>query len=340
MRWKTWLGLTLSLAACRETVVLDQGPYDGRVGGVDGLPTNCGAPVQQINPPSPKVMVALDRSDGMFGRFGSDSTPFAASRDALDLYATRFKNAIWFGYVDFPGTSTFGGSCTPQMCCIGSFSAPTGDINSFTAQLHTCDRTANQPCGSPTGYQRPMYAALNSCAFIFNNQSDMVQRYILLITNGRPDCGSGPGPGSCGDGGETQNAIGQLAGKNVRTYVVAPGQNSSDQCLPDLAAAGGTGNSRTATDPTDLSNDVGDILHTIATDVCEINLSDQNQIRDSGRVQFYYKTTLIPHDRSIGWEVSSSGYTIFLHDKWCEHLIDEGKVSFTLYTSCPEPPRP
>src|SRR4029079_2373521 len=53
MRWKTWLGLTLSLAACRETVVLDQGPYDGSVGGVDGLPTNCGAPVQQLNPPSP-----------------------------------------------------------------------------------------------------------------------------------------------------------------------------------------------------------------------------------------------------------------------------------------------
>jgi hypothetical protein len=227
----------------------------------------------------------------------------------------------------------------PQMCCIGAFSAPTGDIKTFSDALHTCDRSANQPCGSPTGYQRPMYAALSSCAFIFN-QSDMVQRYILLITNGRPDCGSGPGPGSCGDGGETQNAIGQLAGnpKYVRTYVIAPGQTSSDQCLQDLAAAGGTQNSRSPTNPDDLTGAIGEILHTIATDACEIDLQDQ--IRDSGRVQLYWNGTQIPHDRNVGWEVSGSGYSIFLHDKWCERLIDDGKGAFALYTSCPEPPRP
>jgi hypothetical protein len=330
MRWKTWLGLTLSLAACRETVVLDQGPFDGSVGGVDGAPTNCGAPVS-FTPPSPKVMVALDRSDGMFAKYG-DSTPFAIARNALDQYSALYQNAIWFGYLDFPGTFCMG----MQMCCPGTFSAPTGDVNSFSQALHTCDRTSNPPCGSPTGYQRPTAAALYSCSSFIFSQSDMVHRYILLITNGRPDCGSS-GPGPCGDGEETHGVIGQLTQgpRYVRTYVVAPGQSSSDQCLPDLAAAGGTGDSRS----TDLTYDIGNILHTIATDVCDINV--QEPIKDSGRVEFDYKTTQqIPHDRNLGWEVSSSGYTISLHDKWCERLIDEGKNAFTLYTGCPSPPRP
>ena len=86
-----------------------------------------------------------------------------------------------------------------------------------------------------------MEMALKSSGNVFS-QSDF-GGYVLLITNGRPDCGDfGPGPGSCGDGGEAQSVISQLLGRGIATFVVAPGQLDQETlpCLRDLAVAGGT----------------------------------------------------------------------------------------------------
>ena len=339
MRWKTWLGLTLSLTACRETVVLDQGPFDGSVGGIDGGPATCGPPVGLV-PQSPKLMVALDRSDGMLTRFG-DSNALAGARDVLDHYAKVYRNAIWFGYLDFPGPPNAG--CSSQTCCIGSdFSPPTGSVDTFLEKLHACD----QYCGVPTGYsQRPISLALATCESIFSfNQSDTVQRFVLLITNGRPDCGSGSGPGSsCGDGGETQIEIARLYGKNpsVTTYVVTPnqsGQFDSDSCFHDLAAAGGTQDNRSPHDAVDLANDIGGILGEVARNACELHLQENMQIKDSSRVQVTWMGMQVPHNN--GWDVTDNGFAILLHGTWCDHLVADGQREFALYTSCPSQPRP
>lgn len=328
MRWKLWLGLTLSLAACRETVVLDEGPVDGGGIGFDGGPTNCGPPAQ-LTPRSPKVMVALDRSDSMFEPLGY-ATALAVARDALDTYATANKNAIWFGYSDFPGTSF----CSSQTCCVGKASPPYRKLDNFSGALHACD--LNQSCGTPTGTQRPTYAVLSSFDFTFSLNEPNPQ-YVLLITNGRPDCGSGSG-GSCGDGAQTENEIaGLFNNKNVRTYVVSPGQDGLDPCFQSLAAAGDTQNNRSPQSPMELSNDIGDILHTIATDACDLDLS--TQIRDSGRVQFYWKGAPIPRD--TGWDVGGNGFTVVLRGQYCESLIKDGNVGdFQLFTNCPSQPRP
>jgi hypothetical protein len=328
MRWKLWLGLTASLAACRETVVLDEGPFDGGGTGFDGGPPNCGTPAS-FTPRTPTVMVALDRSDSMLQPFGY-GTALAVTRDALDKYATANQKATLFGYLDFPGTSF----CSSQTCCIGKGSPPNRQFANFSAALHACDLT--QSCGTPTGTQRPTSAAFSSFDFTFSMNEP--NQYVLLITNGRPDCGSGTVSGSCGDGAQTENEIAGLFNKkNVRTYVVAPGQTGLDTCFNDLAAAGATGGSRTPQDPSDLDRDIGDILHTIATDTCDLDLS--TQIRDSSRVQFYWKGMQIPRD--TGWDIAGNGYTVILRGNWCESLIKDGKTDdFQLYTNCPSPPHP
>src|SRR5262249_752598 len=144
-------------------------------------------------------------------------------------YARRYQKVVRFGYVDFPGT---GGLCTP-MCgaCPGEITPPPQMpyLDAFLNALHACDQGAY--C-LESGV-RPANAALQSCANVFSRR-DPYRRYILLITNGRPDCAMGQNS-ACS---EAQSTIGQLASNAVTTYVIAPGQidpNTTGQCLQALA---------------------------------------------------------------------------------------------------------
>lgn len=324
------LALALSPAACRQTVLIDQSAVDGGAGGAGGLA--CSGPPIDFAPSSPKVMVVLDRSDEMASRFG-DSNALVVARDALDQYASRYQKAVWFGYSDFPGPM----NCSPsQTCCVGAFSAPNPKLQPFSAAVHACDQT--QSCANPTGPQRPTAAALYNCSLIFN-QNDPVRRYILLITNGRPDCGFSPGPGSCGDGGDAQNVISQLLGKDVSTFVIAPGQIDPEavQCLRDLAVAGGTATQpsyfHAAQDPPDLNNEIGDTIRTIAMDACALDLEGV-RIQETSRVAVTWKNTSIPRDRNSGWDLTGNGFTITLHGQWCDHLIEDGPADFAVFPDC------
>jgi len=346
MRWTLCVGLTLSLAACRQTVVLDQSAYDGGgrggSGGIDagfdgrfdGPPLCPGMPIM-ITPESPRVMVVLDRSEGMTSRFADNTTPLAAAREALDEYATRYQSVIWFGYSDLPGANT---SCGMQGCCLGNFTPPAMKLQTFSYALHACD--LDLTCASPTGNQRPTQQALTSIStFTFNDQYDPRGRYILLITNGRPDC-SPSGPGSCNDGGNTVSQINQLQSKEVYTYVVAPGQIDPEtmQCLRDMAVAGGTVSQpsyfHASQDPLDLNGEIGDHLRTIARDACTLDLQGTriDQMDDPGLV--WKDMTQVPRGGNSGWDVTGNGYSITLRGQWCDHLIDDGPAAFKLFASC------
>jgi hypothetical protein len=319
--------------ACRQTVVIDQSAIDGGGGGAGGDGgLVCSGPPIDFTPSAPKVMVVLDRSDGMTMRFG-DSSALVVAREALDQYASRYQKVVWFGYSDVPGSM----NCSPsQTCCVGAFSAPNPKLQPFSAALHACEQS--QSCDNSTGVQRPTASALYNCSFVFN-QNEPVQRYIVLITNGRPDCGFGTGPGSCGDGGDTQNVISQLLGKGVSTFVIAPGPIDSETvpCLRDLAVAGGTlqpsSYVHVAQDPPDLTNEIGDTLRTIAMDACSLDLEGL-RIQDATRVAVTWKNMSIPRDRNNGWDLTSNGFTITLHGPACDHLIEDGPADLAVYADC------
>ena len=174
------------------------------------------------------------------------------------------------------------------------------------------------------------------------NQNEPVERYVLLITNGRPDCGFSQGPGSCADGGDTQNVIGQLLGKEVSTFVIAPGQIDPDavQCLRDLAVAGGTATQpsyfHAAQDPPDLNNEIGEIIRTIAMDACTLDLEGV-RIQETTRLAVTWKNMPIPHDRNNGWDLTGNGFTITLRGTSCTQLLDEGPGTLAVYPDCNPP---
>lgn len=334
MRWTLWLGLTASLAACRETVVLDESPVDGG-GGFDGGPTFCSGQPTMFYPLLPEVIVAVDRSTGMSSaRFGN-TTVAAAVRAVLDDQPAQYQKAVHYGYAEFPAAT---GLCNQCGSC-ASVVPPTPTFQGFVNALHACD-----PYCGDLGTQRPTTIALTRSGDFFGSP-ERYRRYVLLITNGRPDCGSGQGS-SCGDGGDAYNEIGQLAFRDVGTYVVVPGEidSGSAQCFRDLATAGGFPTSqapyyRDPQDPTELTSQIGDVLQTIARDACTIDLMGA-QIKDSTHAAFYWGNSQIPHDRNNGWDLTDNGFTIVLHGQACDNLIQFGKTDFTLFASCNPVSRP
>ena len=331
MRWTIRLALALSVAACRQTIVLDQ-HVDGGGGRADSGPGLCSGPPLDFTPESPEVIVALDRSLGMGTRFG-DSTVLAVSRDAIAQHATHYQKVIRFGYVGFPGA---GNVCSQQAgCCASMVSLPNGNFAAFDIALHACDQNSSPGC-SIAGYQRPTTSALTSCDLVFSSPPpDGIKRYVLLVSNGRPDCGVNQNSG-CVD---AQNAANELARNNVRTIVVAPGQLEQDtvDCLRQIALYGGADDPpylHPASNPAELTDEIRDITRAIAMDACQLDLPTTTPIEDPDRAAIFWKDMRIPRHRTEGWELTVNGYEVVLHGEWCDRLIDEGPANFALFADC------
>jgi len=328
MRGITGLGVgVLSMLACRQTVVIDQSAIDGGGGGGvdsgDGGPSFCSGPPTEFFEP-PEVIVALDRSTGMGSALG-------VARDALELYAMRYQKVVRFGYVDFPGA---GGLCTP-MCgaCPGEITPPpqTPNLDGFLNALHSCD----QGIYCPESGLRPTNAALQSCAYVFSRR-DPYRRYILLITNGRPDCAMGQSSG-CSD---AQTTISQLAMNAVTTHVIAPGQidpNTTGPCLQGLAISSGT--YHPAPTLAELTDVLGSLTRSIAEDACD--LDPAVRIDNPDLVGVFWQGSPIPQKRngSDGWELLNNG-NIRLYGMYCDWLITNGPGDLVVYPTCNPPPPP
>jgi len=320
----------LSLAACRQTVLID-------LSGVDAGPTPDGAPAfcsglpTEIIIDAPEVIVALDRSSTMNNRFG-DSTVLGTARDALDVYAFRYQKVVDFGYVEFPGGSNF---CSGT-CCASMPSAPNPNYAKFDMALHLCDQNSFPSCATAS-YQRPTTPALGACEVVFGSPGGS-SRYVLLITNGMPDCGgsNGGGPNSaCSDAQATVTDMAQRF--SITTVVVAPGQIDpmTSDCLGEVALNGGARNPpyyHPAQSQTDLANTIGDLIREFATDACRLTLTT-TRIQDVDRVGVTWRDVQIPRDRNSGWELVNN-YTIDLHGQWCDHLIEDGPADLAVFPDC------
>jgi hypothetical protein len=330
MCWRTSLAVALSVAACQQTVVLDQRGGDASVGVDSGVPFCEGHPVEPLVE-FPEVIVALDRSAGMGARFGDGTVVLNAARDAIGVHAARYQNVVRFGYVEFPGSAP-NCSQSAQACCASLPSPPANNFAAFEFALNGCEQSPAS-C-TVAGYQRPTAPALTSSAQVFLGRSDLVQRYVLLVTNGQPDCGLSQNS-ACTD---AQNAANQLADNlQVSTVVVAPGQLAPDDvdCLQRIAAFGGADIPpyfRPAANAGELAAELGDVIRTMARGACHLDVT--TRIQEQDRVLLRWKEMPIPRNRNDGWQLINNGYEIELHGEWCERFIDGAPTDITLFTDC------
>jgi hypothetical protein len=286
--------LALALGACRQTVVFD------RTGG-GGDPEFCIEGEERelsYTPRSPSVMVALDRSVSMTGAFSptAATAKLTAALTALDDVSLQYRRSVRFGFVAFPGAGFICSDMT-NTCCAGQATRPFADRDSFFYAAHACD--GPMP-GCISTDQRPTAAALNACretyAMVGGSNGS---RYVLLLTDGEPTCGNGGGCDAAFD------RLTRLSNDGVSTFVVVLGNVAESECLSQMALLGNTDSAEPpfyhpATSPDALTAKVADIVGSIATGACQLELNDP--VDDTNQVGLFLDNKGVARGGPDGWD--------------------------------------
>ena len=329
--------LAILLAACRQTVVLDDlGPDAGQpgTGGISGGGKGGVGPsdastdgrcfgsgqLLQYTSDQPQIVVALDRSTAMNETFGMNGqTPVMVALNAIDAELSKYdghngRPSIQFYFLDFPDTAA---DCAGSMGCCPS--DVTGNFDNFEQEANACHAPGQNSCLQSTN--RPTAAALSKAEdfFMFSDGPQHGnERYVLLITDDDPG-GACNTNDACSD---ALDAVKGLTGIGVTTEVVDLG--SDGPCLNDLANAQGVFPSPyylTSTPPTDLPDTIDQIITTgISQDVCRLTLTAPPA---SGHLAVTYGGVSQPQDSGTtgnGWNFDGNT-RVFLHGSLCQNFL-------------------
>jgi hypothetical protein len=238
---------------CTERVALLSAQTGDAAAGFDAAPEDVGSP----HPPpldsgpeprcsdfnqnvrlefeTPEVVIALDRSYSMFQHKPGARSWWQVAKQELSTYIEANEGAIMFGYEEFPGRA----QCDPGVGCCGSSVLVSPYLNShwdIEKQWH-CDGPASF-CYETT-VESPSGDALGRIRSFFDQETDPVpDRFVLLVTDGDPSCGSNPD--ECDRAQRQANKLFSMGG--IKTMVLAIGDDArSSMCLDMVAMMGQTG---------------------------------------------------------------------------------------------------
>jgi hypothetical protein len=212
-------------------------PYDA---GPDNA-LGCGKTLEEFIPRPADVLILFDRSGSMETASGS-GTRYQAVAGLLSDLVNNYTPYVRFGYQEMPGRQ----GCAAQLggaCCA---SPPLVPVSDNDAQAVVAAIAAAVPVEGST----PTAASLQAALAYYDTLADGVDnRFVLLVTDGAPDCTLAGALTSASDatGVACTDALFQvnaLVALGVRVMVITVGAGSADDtsdvsCLDSLAHAGG-----------------------------------------------------------------------------------------------------
>jgi hypothetical protein len=323
----------LAPTACVQTVLLNPaGGVDGSVGGDSPVtvPTCAGNRTElAVKPVWIDVLIALDRSSSMNTHFGDGTgTRFSVVQTILQNLMTTHQN-IHFGYQGFPADVSQ--TCSDG-CCVDNDALQPGlgvepGIELAMMTSGGC-LTATPACttdATPTA--KALFKADQIYDTVDSNSNDGIDRYVLLITDGDPNCGMDSTSGTPTPCAQATSNITMLQSIGVKTIVVGVGENIAvTRCLDSMAAVGGAtaGSSSPfyyqATSALLLENQLTTIMDDLAAKSCHVQLAvpvpDPSQIYEV-RIDMVD----VPRDPNNGWSVNNgSSLKITLSGQACATL--------------------
>jgi len=310
----------------------------------------CGEAEFNISREIPDVMILLDRSNSM-----SDSPPtpplWNTIQDAIVAVTSSLDDSIWFGLMTFPNS-------VPPYACDGlshqcQHPSPTavlvnvgpetsGAISSALASLNTCGGT-------------PIAMSLQSAQQYLLTLPDDHPRYVLLATDGAPNCNAALDGSTCRCTGEncminnknclddarSYDVLDSLCGNGIKTYILGMGGATSwSDVFDEMATHGCTDTYYEAEDPASIQSALEAITGTIAS--CRFEM-DCSEIPDPGKVNFYFDGDVVPMDPAStngwNWVVPCGGTTetglVEFYGPYCDTILngEVGTVSATF--GCP-----
>jgi hypothetical protein len=282
---------------------------------------------------TPEMLIVLDRSLSMAPDANDTSTDrWDGSVTAINQTAAAFDGKINFGLLTFPAFDSrqqlrTGSSATFEIQC------PTGTLDvglGASRALQIAEALeALEPGGStPTG--PTLMAALDvlrGAAKVYDGM--LVPRYVLLVTDGDPNCAGPP----IFDGSDplarrqALDAVAALTAAQIKTYVVGfqtAGTTFVDQ-LDEMAALGGTGEitHRSVESGADLANTFQEIVNRAVS--CSFKLAAS--VVDPAYVLI--KTADQPRgfQNQNGWTLDGDMKTVTLGGAACESVRSGASIT-------------
>jgi hypothetical protein len=317
------------------------GTAGGGVVNPSGPNTPCESFVADGNPAIPDMLIVLDRSGSMNPDNNDDNTDrWGGSRTALIEVTEMFDDQVRFGLMTFPGVAPGGGDDDDDNeCAPGNLDVPIA-INAGPTIATTLQ-------GMDADGRTPTAAALQAALPIVSVKAgpDEVApaKYVLLVTDGDPNC-SGGGRGGGGGGGrddaarmQTVQAIEALTMAGVKTFVVGYQTAGTDfaQQLDTMAAAGGTG--ATAHISVDSGAGLRDTISQLTSKLVSCAYQLKAAVADPSKVL----VTVSGRPRNLnseqdGWRLESDRRTVTLLGSACQDV--QGGAVFSVQVTCDSVP--
>jgi hypothetical protein len=320
-RWVVAL-LSLGLSGCARpplTFVIDPGPDAGSR--PDAQHTSaCGAIRQLGGPIPPEVLLVLDKSGSMSnlpdgttcsGGCGS-SSKWAQVTTAIERVVGMTTTVQW-------GLKLF---ATSNMGCDVSdgVEVPIGPSNAAAITF----TIAQAKLGSHT----PTALAVNKGAAYLATLTDPRPKYLLLATDGLPNCNANdPGQTMADDSAGAEQAVASALAAGFPTFVIGVGDTKAEETLNQLALKGGVPQLGAATsfyqvsDTAGLVAALGRILGSVS---CQFNLPQpENPFESLEDIAVLVNGVELPQDASHvnGWDYGTKMDQIQIYGPSCDALM-------------------
>jgi hypothetical protein len=206
-----------------------------------GIGMQCGAvntPARQL---PPDILILLDASGSMNDDADNNvcsngcgaSSKWALATSAINAVVAETDGSIRWGLKFFADTDA--------TCGVGNnVAVPVGPDNASVIASAIMGRTSANG-GVATGSRTPTRAAQNAGAAYLRGLTDLNPRFLLLVTDGAPNCMPGNADSVADDSAGAVAAAAYAYASGIPTMVigVSTGASPTDTTLSDLAVAGG-----------------------------------------------------------------------------------------------------
>jgi Mg-chelatase subunit ChlD len=333
-----------------STITLDWDALSSPKGGSGGTqdpdaastPTadsNCGNIRSKTTRQPVDVLLVLDRSGSMdfsitencyctsdavtrYGSLCSDTTNcttrWSAVKPALATTLSSSKYVNW-GLKFFPSAGA-GTSCTEN----STMEVPIPTVaGSSTANIQT------QVDGIVYEYSTPTATALNAATTYLKGLDDGNQKFILLATDGVPNCGGTPANVNTDDLKGANAAAAAAAAAGYKVYVIGIGPNLAS--LTQLAQNGGTTDFYQISSPQDLA----DKLSSISKLMGSCSFKSDSPPPDVKNVAVYVNGAKVDQDASNGWTFGAGTQEVVLTGDYCAKMSTGDEVDVQILFGCP-----
>ena len=318
---------------------------DVGITGAGGTGANCGLYQFQPTPKNADIMMVLDRSGSMKdvpdgAPSGSTTTKWQIVVPAMEQIVTATQSSISWGLKTFPEAYT-----DSMTDCAGGI---TKAIDVQMTPMDGSQMNATISATTPNGKGTPTSDAVNAATAYLKTVSDPNPKYLLLATDGEPDCIGTTKDSSSADPASV-TAVANALSAGFPTFVVgiATTKTSSNTELNMLATAGGEGvpSSNPLASHYYLANDATTLqaaLQAITGQIssCLFPLKDPPPVpNDPTKAGVYLGSgmTKIPYDgnKANGWAyVDSADSAIEVYGNWCSMIQADGAGAVQIIFGC------